>query len=243
MALDLGKQVGPLPLGAWAAIVGGGLAIAWYTRGTTTADPEPQRDTSSDPGVGEGPGGEFVNVTPPPSNTTNTGNVEPADNQAWAVYVMRELIARFNYDPLLVDSAIRKYITGARLSASEYVIVRQALLIKVPPDPLPADENTTPPPATNPIPNPPSSVPGPVRPPRPIVTRPRPKPQPKPAARYYTVKKGDTLWGISKRYYGTGVQWPRIFNANIKNRRLPDGSKGRISNPNLIQPGWRLHIP
>lgn len=240
MALDLGKQIGPLPLGAWAAIVAGGLGIAWYTRGTTPATDEgPQRDTSGDPDVGTGGSGQFVPITPPTTSGPTTPTIE--DNQAWAVYVTRELIARYNYDPLLVDSAVRKYITGARLSASEYVIIRQALIIMVPPDPLPADENTGAPPPTTPIPRPPTSVPGPVRP-RPI-PRPVPRPQPKPQARYYTVKKNDSLFKIAKRYYGNGNQWPRIFNANIKGRRLPDGTKGRISNPALIQPGWRLHIP
>ena len=49
----------------------------------------------------------------------------------------------------------------------------------------------------------------------------------------YVVKKGDTLWGISKRFYGSGSKYPKIFNAN----------KGIIKNPNLIKPGWKLVIP
>ena len=34
------------------------------------------------------------------------------------------------------------------------------------------------------------------------------------AASSYTVKSGDTLWAISKRYYGSGTQYPKIYNAN-----------------------------
>jgi len=49
----------------------------------------------------------------------------------------------------------------------------------------------------------------------------------------YTVKKGDTLWAIAKKYYGNGSQYPQIFNAN----------KDKISNPNLIYPGQVLTIP
>lgn len=51
--------------------------------------------------------------------------------------------------------------------------------------------------------------------------------------RTYTVKQGDTLWAISKKYYGKGSQYPKIANAN----------KDKIKNPNLIYPKWVLVIP
>jgi len=36
----------------------------------------------------------------------------------------------------------------------------------------------------------------------------------------YTVQRGDTLWSISRRYYGTGKEWRRIASANgISNER------------------------
>jgi nucleoid-associated protein YgaU len=54
-----------------------------------------------------------------------------------------------------------------------------------------------------------------------------------PKTKTYTVVKGDTLWGIAKKYYGDGSQYTKIFNAN----------KNRISNPNVIQVGWVLTIP
>ena len=60
---------------------------------------------------------------------------------------------------------------------------------------------------------------------------------PEPKDRTYTVVAGDTLWGISERFYGTGFQWTTIRNAN-------PGAIGTLSNGNpLIRPGQILKIP
>lgn len=49
----------------------------------------------------------------------------------------------------------------------------------------------------------------------------------------YTVKKGDCLWNIAKRYFGTGTAYKQIYNAN----------KSVIgSNPNLIKPNMVLNL-
>lgn len=54
-----------------------------------------------------------------------------------------------------------------------------------------------------------------------------------PKVKTYTVKSGDCLWNIAKKYYGNGAQYTKIYNAN----------KGKIKNPNLIYPGQVLAIP
>lgn len=54
-----------------------------------------------------------------------------------------------------------------------------------------------------------------------------------PQTKTYTVKKGDTLWGIAKKYYGNGAKYPTIYNAN----------KGKIKNPNIIYVGQVFTIP
>jgi len=51
--------------------------------------------------------------------------------------------------------------------------------------------------------------------------------------RTYVVKPGDTLWGISKRFYGNGIYWKRIHKANLL----------KVPNPNLIRPLQILQIP
>ena len=50
---------------------------------------------------------------------------------------------------------------------------------------------------------------------------------------YYEVKKGDSLWNISERFYSTGGKWIRIFEANLD----------KIKNPDIIYPYQRLTIP
>lgn len=49
----------------------------------------------------------------------------------------------------------------------------------------------------------------------------------------YTVVKGDCLWNIARKFYGSGAKYTLIFNAN----------KGIIKNPSLIYPGQVLTIP
>lgn len=65
------------------------------------------------------------------------------------------------------------------------------------------------------------------------------------AASSYTVKSGDTLWAISKRYYGSGTKYPKIYNANadlIESTAKAHGKKSS-SNGHWIWPGEVLTIP
>lgn len=47
----------------------------------------------------------------------------------------------------------------------------------------------------------------------------------------YKVKRGDTLWNISKKYYGSGAKYTKIATAN------------KLKNPNVIKVGQKLKIP
>jgi nucleoid-associated protein YgaU len=50
---------------------------------------------------------------------------------------------------------------------------------------------------------------------------------------FHTVKKGDTLWGISAKALGNGARYEEIFEAN----------KPMLTHPDKIYPGQVLRIP
>ena len=55
----------------------------------------------------------------------------------------------------------------------------------------------------------------------------------RPGTVLHTVRPGDTLYEIARRYLGNGVRWPELFRAN----------SGRVTNANLISVGQVLNIP
>lgn len=61
----------------------------------------------------------------------------------------------------------------------------------------------------------------------------------------YTVKSGDTLWGIAKKFYGKGTKYPVIYNANVETIESTAKQHGKKSSDNghWIWPGEVLTIP
>ncbi|MFO0474998.1 MAG: LysM peptidoglycan-binding domain-containing protein [Alphaproteobacteria bacterium] len=51
--------------------------------------------------------------------------------------------------------------------------------------------------------------------------------------RWVKVRRGDSLWKLAERHYGSGAKWTRILKANRR----------RIKDPDLILVGWRLRLP
>lgn len=153
--VDLGKQVGPLPLGAWVAVVAGGLGIAIYTRRQSNANSEPAivDDTSGTPGVGVGGSGMYTDLTPvvtPPTAASYT------DNDSWGQAAINRLTA-MGYNSGQVYSAITKALAGGsgdnQLSVSEYAIWSEAVrVLQAPPTPIaiPTPPTNTPPTTTPP---------------------------------------------------------------------------------------------
>lgn len=60
----------------------------------------------------------------------------------------------------------------------------------------------------------------------------------------YTVKKGDTLWDISKKYLGKAILWPEIYNLNktIIESTAQKRRKKSSDNGHWIYPGTILKI-
>lgn len=66
-----------------------------------------------------------------------------------------------------------------------------------------------------------------------------------PKSETYTVKSGDCLWNIAKKYYGSGAKYTVIYNANksvIESTAKKYGKKSS-SNGHWIYPGTKLTIP
>ena len=51
--------------------------------------------------------------------------------------------------------------------------------------------------------------------------------------RSYTIKSGDSLSKIAKKYYGNANEWQKIYKAN----------QDKIKDPDLIHPGQQIIIP
>lgn len=65
------------------------------------------------------------------------------------------------------------------------------------------------------------------------------------SAKTYTVKTGDCLWNIAKKFYGNGTKWTIIYKANktvIENTAKKRGMKSS-SNGHWIFTGTKLTIP
>lgn len=64
-------------------------------------------------------------------------------------------------------------------------------------------------------------------------------------AKYYTVKKGDCLWNIAKKFYGNASKWKSIYKANkskIESTAKKHGKRSS-SNGHWIYAGTKLKIP
>ena len=127
---------------------------------------------------------------------------------------------------------------------------------KAQPAPAPAAKKAQPAPAAKPAPAPKAQpapaakpAPAPKAQPAPAAAKPAPAPKaqpaPAPAAKTqnadkslppsveHVVKTGDSLWKISQKYYGSGSQWNRIYEAN----------KTALKNKDFLEPGTVLVIP
>ena len=64
-------------------------------------------------------------------------------------------------------------------------------------------------------------------------------------AKTYTIKKGDCLWNIAKKYYGNGAKYTTILNKNKStlDKAAKKYGYSNCKNGNLIFPGTKIIIP
>jgi hypothetical protein len=140
--MNLGKQIGPLPLGVWLGVGAVGLGIGYYINrkaGAANAN-APIPLPNSDVGVG---GSGFDVVNPPASNTTVTTPDE--SNQTWGRKAANWLISE-GKDPGTADNAVRKYLYGENLTLLEQSYINLVLLkFGLPPEPIQPVEIPVPP--------------------------------------------------------------------------------------------------
>lgn len=64
-------------------------------------------------------------------------------------------------------------------------------------------------------------------------------------AKTYTIKNGDCLWNIAKKFYGSGAQYTKILNANKStlDKAAKKHGHSNCKNGNLIFAGTKIKIP
>lgn len=161
----LTRKVGPLPVGAWLAVVALGVgvtaAIIRRRRAAAGLDPEPQKADAptTDEGNPFTPGGFTVGGLNPgtgsgiPSSSLPSSTPEVRTNSDWETGAIRWAIAK-GFTPTMASGAIAKFIGGQSLTAQEGALVDAALAANGPPP-----ENV-PPPNVETTPTGPGSVPG-----------------------------------------------------------------------------------
>lgn len=158
MALDLGKMVGPLPLGAWVATVGGALAVGQYAKMKRKGGDDTVYDAGGIPFPTAAPLREpsfsGASVGLPSSAAPYSGPAIYSTNTEWARAAAQKL-ADQGTNAYLAQQTLAKYLQGLDpLTADEQGMVSTALrLTGYPPNPPtvapPAMPPSAPPPAAN----------------------------------------------------------------------------------------------
>lgn len=190
-APDLGKMVGPLPLGAWLGVVGGGLGLAYMAKKKAGAAPPVVPGPASPNGGLPVTGGGVVALPDNAPGGAGAGGSltplapAPTTNDEWARYAAIVLIGH-GFGAYATQQALAKYLEGQQLTAEESAIVEAAMRYIGPP---PYSPPVAPPPLPARAPQPVPAVPvaveptpvAPVAPVAPVNVAPAPPPPPPPS--------------------------------------------------------------
>lgn len=219
----MGKQVGPLPMGAWALVVGGALFYSFYMSKKKTASTGTTDTTTPSALIYTGTGGGTPTDTTTP--TTTTGYLT---NEAWASAAKTFLISQ-SVDAKEASDAIDLYINAQALNSKQtsYVSIATKQL-GPPPQSLPPVVGT-PTPEQNPVPTY-TSVWGDT-----------PYSGGGLQGMWYTVKAGEKLPDLAKRAYGLA---PGDYSGlELAMSEIVDRNAERITNINALPTDTQIYIP
>lgn len=123
----LGHKIGPMPAGAWIALVAGGLGIAYYTR------------THSSSAAVVDPGTQELDNTVTGTSAaayTGAGAGDITTNDQWATKAVTYLISQ-GASGTVADGAVRNYLDGNTLTASQTALIDLVLAAFGPPPSAP----------------------------------------------------------------------------------------------------------
>lgn len=138
--MNLGKQIGPLPMGGWLVVIAGGLAVGYFInkrQAAASAEPAATTDPDSDVGVG---GGQFQ--YDPITTVPNPETPVEDDNVAWGKKAVNYLTG-LGYPGTFAQNVVAKFLSAEVLTASEKLLIDQAIVrFGSPPEPIAPVEGT-----------------------------------------------------------------------------------------------------
>lgn len=158
----LAKKVGPMPVAAWAGVLGVAGYYIYRTRkgsgGTAAAGVGDGSGTVAATGSGSyTPTGSGTGSGGTGSGTSGTGTF--ADNQAWSTAAISYLVG-LGYEGVMVNQAVQKYLASLPLTSAQQGMVNLAILKVGAPPELVAPSQDDPGGTTNPKPGIPAAVTG-----------------------------------------------------------------------------------
>lgn len=220
-------------MGAWLAIVAGGLGFAYYYRNQTTAadttDTTAYDDTTTDSGTSIPAGYGVVDTS------TDTSATAITDNDSWGTAALQRMTA-MGLDPLASSAAVSKYLAGESLNAQESALIRTAIQAVGAPPSVPTTATVTP----QPNPSVPAQWKGANSGPGPVNAWYETTAATHPYSMYgkaiTTVSRGkgyDILiyqWGtINGKVYGRSVNY--YYPASVLKQKHPAAAKPKIPTP------------
>lgn len=236
-------KLGPLPVWAWGAVLGLGVAAWLYfhnrAAASKTTDTNPSAATATGdqvyPDLTANNLGSAGNQSSGGNGSASADTTSPT-NQDWITRGVAYMITQ-GRNPITTQQALDKYIAGAELTWNEdnNYVVPVVTKFGLPPQGVDADSKIDPkpaPPSTAPPPDHKPPTTGPPKPP--VKTTPKPLPKPKTKTVYvtewkhYTIKWGDTLSGLAAHYHTSVSEL---------------AAKNHIANPNKIYAHHSLLVP